>query len=152
MPITVSVLTISTTNIGRPRRAPRASIAVSTARSSFSCMKCSLKSVRVSTCLRVIGSIGGRSIHAHVALAKETANKRRRQMRRCPHGVPALLGAPILAICSYVLMYRVSPAKGFFLRRRWLRVRCAPACNKERANAVIQPNSASSRAIARPRD
>jgi len=27
------------------------------------------------------------------------------------------------------------------LRRRWLRVRCAPACNKERANAVIQPNS-----------
>jgi hypothetical protein len=29
----------------------------------------------------------------------------------------------------------------FFLRRRWLRVRCAPACNKERANAVTQPNS-----------
>jgi hypothetical protein len=31
--------------------------------------------------------------------------------------------------------------QGLFLRRRWLRVRCAPACNKERANAVIQPNS-----------
>jgi hypothetical protein len=59
IPITVSVLTISTTNIGRPRRAPRPSIAVITVRSSFSCMKRTLKSVRVSTWAGVICSIVG---------------------------------------------------------------------------------------------
>jgi hypothetical protein len=31
--------------------------------------------------------------------------------------------------------------QGAFLRRRRLRVRCAPACDRERANAAVKPNS-----------
>jgi hypothetical protein len=52
-----------------------------------------------------------------------------------------LLDGAVLSLFSLsCLRNRDRRPRVFFLRRRWLRVRCAPACNKERANAVIQPN------------
>jgi hypothetical protein len=59
IPTKASVLTIRTTNTGRPRRAPRASTAVFTVRPSYSSMKRSMKFRGGSTCARIIGSFGG---------------------------------------------------------------------------------------------
>jgi hypothetical protein len=83
-------------------------------------------------CTKLLTAISvGRHDHSSVACRLSRAHLRRPCCSTAPHPRYFLFRAYVTSIAG----------QGSFLRRRRLRVRCAPACDRERVDAAVKPDS-----------